>query len=397
MMLEQNLRRHPLLALLTAEQMAQWLANGSEAVFQTGETIFQQGTPGTWGYLILDGKIRVFRTTAADKDISLGSMKAGEFFGEYALVRPGLNTATCRAAAVTRLLRLPLAPLVQFVKSRPEVAANLKHWLRLQALTQYLRGQTFLGFLSGPSGLKHLPHLDSVTVPALCVIQAKGLSDLCWYFLEYGQVFLRDDRSLRGRELGPGEWFGEQALLEEGTVATAVALTEVKCWRLTRLAFLGQALQSKPDSCFQTTRLPTGPPPRFEWVGQQQEVDCGLACLAMIARSQGLPVRVEQLRERLQPGEQGVSLMELQRLSEAIGLPCTGVRIDLAQWDQLRLPALMHLQGGHFVVLFAMEATGVHVGDPATGLLKQTLASFRDRCSGKALVFPAVKHSQATS
>src|SRR5262249_53346784 len=136
---EQSLRRHPLFALLTADQMTGWLASAGEATFQTGETIFQQGTPGAWAYLVLDGKVRVLRTTAADRDISLGTIRPGEVFGEYALLRPGLNTATCRAVTASRLLRLPLAALTSLLKDRPKVGAHLKNWLRLHALIQYLR------------------------------------------------------------------------------------------------------------------------------------------------------------------------------------------------------------------------------------------------------------------
>jgi hypothetical protein len=234
-------------------------------------------------------------------------------------------------------------------------------------------------------------------VLALCTIQSQGLSDLCWYYIEKGQVYLHDNGNTPSRELGQGEWLGEQALLEEGSIPTAVTLTEVQCRRLTRSAFLVQTLTSKPEGCLQTTRLPAGSPPRFEWVGQQQEVDCSLACLAMIAHCQGRMIGVEQLRQRLHPGDKGVSLMELQRLAEAIGLPCAAVRLGSQQWGELRLPALIHRKEGHFVVLFEMEATSVQVGDPATGLLRQTLASFREQCSGKALVFAATKHLSASS
>ena len=104
----------------------------------------------------------------------------------------------------------------------------------------------------------------------------------------------------------------------------------------------------------------------------------------MIARFHGRLLTVDQLRERLRPGEQGVSLMELHRLAEGVGMPCTAVHIDPQQWSQVRLPALVHWKEGHFVVLFHREATGVRVGDPATGLLTQTLGSFRERCSGRA-------------
>ena len=49
----------------------------------------------------------------------------GDVFGEYALLAPGNNTATCRTAAPSRLLRLPLAPLQGALQGLPPVWNNL--------------------------------------------------------------------------------------------------------------------------------------------------------------------------------------------------------------------------------------------------------------------------------
>ena len=393
MSVEQSLRRHPLLALLSADQMSHWLRSGSEATFQIGETIFRQGTPGAWAYLLLDGKVRVLRTTAANKDITLGTIGPKEVFGEYALLPPGLNTATCRAAATSRLLRLPLAALADYVAKRPGVASDMKNWLRLFALIQHLRGEAFLGFMSAQSALKHLGRLESVTITASCTIQADGLSDDRWYFIDKGQVSLHGDGTSPSRQLGPGDWFGEQALLLEGTLPTAMALSEVECRTLARSAFKGEAPTAAPSSDgLQTFRQQSGPSPRFEWVGQRQPTDCGLAALAMIARCFGKAVSLDELRDRVRPGPEGLSLQSLQQLAGTIGLPSTAIRVGPQQWGQLRLPALVHLKEGHYVALFQIEMAGVQLGDPATGLVKQTLPSFRERCSGRVLVFAAMKH-----
>jgi CRP-like cAMP-binding protein len=78
----------------------------------------------------------------------------GDVFGEYALLAPGNNTATCRTAAPSWLLRLALAPLRAALQEQHLVCRNLKNWLRLHTLLHFHRERTFLGFMSGESALK---------------------------------------------------------------------------------------------------------------------------------------------------------------------------------------------------------------------------------------------------
>ena len=106
-----TLRRYPLFALLDEAALDAWLADGLEVAFSTGETIFQAGTPGLWVYVVLAGRVRVVRSGDQRREVSLACLETGQVFGEYALVPPGQNTATCRAASPCRLLRLPLPEL----------------------------------------------------------------------------------------------------------------------------------------------------------------------------------------------------------------------------------------------------------------------------------------------
>src|SRR5204863_4750801 len=101
----------------------------------------------------------------------------GDLFGEYALLPPGRNTATCRTAAPSRLLRLPLAPLRTALQAHKPVWKNLKNWLRLHTLLHFCRERAFLGFMSAESGLKLLDRLKPATFPEGQTIQANGLAE----------------------------------------------------------------------------------------------------------------------------------------------------------------------------------------------------------------------------
>ncbi len=157
---------------------------------------------------MLDGRVRVLRRSPGGREINLGQFGPGELFGEYALLPPHRNTATCRATGAARLLALPLLPPLSVLATLPQVASNFKNWLRLHGLLSYLRDQAFLGFMSAPSAVRFLNHLRPVTLRALRTIQAEGLGDHCWYFIQSGQVSLQpaaEETAESPCELGPGD------------------------------------------------------------------------------------------------------------------------------------------------------------------------------------------------
>lgn len=409
-MLPELLRRCPLFSLLTPRQWDVLVPAGQEATFRTGETIFQEGSRGTWAYLVLDGRVRVLRTEKG-REIGLGFFGAGEVFGEYALLEPHCNACTARAACATRLLRLALPPLRPIFASLPGVGPNLKSWLRLQGLVCHLRGQSFLGFMSGPTALAFLDHLQPAVFPAQHTIQAEGLADDHWYFLESGRVRLQPAEKGTGtfcaehpegpsgkrcpspfppqppQELGPGDCFGAQALVGRPDLPVAVALTETRCQALSRQAFTAHStpgqlpsLQSYKQPQLETLRR------KYVWVGQREEADCGVAALAMVAQYHGLQVDLDRLRALVPVGAQGATVTDLRQAGAALGLRCLTVRVELERLNQVGLPAVAHLKSGHFVVLYEAVPASIVIGDPATGIVRVSLASLQADCSGNLLL-----------
>jgi CRP-like cAMP-binding protein len=382
------LRRYPLFNVLTARQLDVLVSAGQEQHFNSGETIFQEGARGIWAYLVLEGRVRVLRRSVEGRDISLGVLGPGELFGEYALLPPHCNTATCRAADPTRLLRLALLPLRPLFAALPGVGPSLKDWLRLHGLVSYLRGQTCLGFMSGPTALTFLDRLQPATFPAQHTIQAIGLGADRWYYIESGRVALQPGtrEGEEARELGPGDCFGEAGLLGRDGLPTAVALTETRCQCLRRDAFVSDtALTDTPSEQSLTPQL-TSLCKKYDWVGQQAEADCGVAALAMAARFHGLEADLDRLRELARVGEHGATLMGLQQAGTALGLCCQAVRMDLGRLAQVSLPVIAHLRSGHYVVLYEMGTGGVVVGDPATGIVRLCWGALVGDCSGNLLL-----------
>lgn len=381
-------QRYPLFNLLPPRQLEAWLTGGLEHAFDLGQTIFQEGSAGTWAYLILAGRVRILRRLNDGRDLTVGVMGPGEVFGEYALLPPCRNTATCRAAEPSRLLRVPLLPLKPVLGAIPGLATNLKDWLRLHGFLAYLREQAFLGFMSAPSALTFLDRTQPVEFHSERTIQADGLGADRWYFLETGRVRLFPPDGVQGpfRELGPGACFGERALLVQKELPIAVALTDIRGLSLTRQAFASSSRQEWDTSLQSLEPRPCSLQSSFPWIGQREEADCGLAALAMIARHFGRQVDIDSLRAQFRVGDRGATLIELQQTGTALGFRCLALRIESERLDQIEPPAIIHQSAGHYVVLYELGADMVVIGDPATGIARLNLQAFAGTCSGNVLL-----------
>ena len=117
-------------------------------------------------------------------------------------------------------------------------------------------------------------------------------------------------------------------------------------------------------------------------------MDCGPACLRMVARFYGKHYRLETLRERCFITREGMSMLGIADAAETIGFRTTGVRTSVEELVGHRpLPCIVHWNQNHFVVLYDIKRnrrTGVrtfYVADPASQLVHYTEEEFL-RCWG---------------
>src|SRR4051812_31569644 len=102
-------------------------------------------------------------------------------------------------------------------------------------------------------------------------------------------------------------------------------------------------------------------------IRQTEAAECGLACLAMVAFYHGHRTDMNSLRRRYAVSLKGVTLRDLMEIGAHLGLACRPLRIEVDHLCQLRLPAILHWDMDHFVVLKACKKHGIVVHDPAAG------------------------------
>lgn len=89
---------------------------------------------------------------------------------------------------------------------------------------------------------------------------------------------------------------------------------------------------------------------------QLDAMDCGPTCLRMIAKHYGRHYTAQTLRERSQISREGVSMLGISEAAEMLGFRTVGVRLSILKLvEEVTLPAIIHWNQKHFVVLYSVE------------------------------------------
>ena len=110
-------------------------------------------------------------------------------------------------------------------------------------------------------------------------------------------------------------------------------------------------------------------------------MDCGPACLTMIAAHYGRHYTLDHLREQCFIGREGVSLLGISKAAEQIGFRTVGGRLTFDKLaEKALLPCVVHWNQEHFVVVYAIRKKKreytVSVADPGKGLVTYSREAF---------------------
>lgn len=99
-------------------------------------------------------------------------------------------------------------------------------------------------------------------------------------------------------------------------------------------------------------------------------MDCGPACLKIISKYYGKSFSMKYLRDQCQITREGVSMKDLSRVAESIGLRSLPLKVsceDLVR--KIPLPCIIHWNYAHFVVLYRVKGRRMYISDPQVGLI----------------------------
>jgi ABC-type bacteriocin/lantibiotic exporter with double-glycine peptidase domain len=120
---------------------------------------------------------------------------------------------------------------------------------------------------------------------------------------------------------------------------------------------------------------------------QQSSTDCGAACLAMVLNGLGRKTDISECRDRLGPSRDGLSALDLVQGGRAYGLNVKAYSLEPPALAEVSLPAIVHWNFNHFVVVERWSPEAVDIVDPAMGRVRVDAEEFDLSFTGVVLEF----------
>jgi ABC-type bacteriocin/lantibiotic exporter with double-glycine peptidase domain/CRP-like cAMP-binding protein len=396
--------------------------------FGFGEVIVREGEPPDGLYVMARGTARVL-TERDGAEVTLGRLGPGVSFGEAALITGGPRTATVRASQPVVALRLGRDAFDALVALHPEIALALADHVRLQAVIRALRLDPVFSLI--PMGVlaDYLSEFRLVELATGETLVGEGEPGDAVYVVDSGRFVVSSSDGSQSVDIGyvrAGDVVGERAAMSGGfRSATVVASVPSRVLRLEAAAFR-RLLQGSPRfaaavrdrSAARDRRgaehVPldfteyAGPPDveeprqqeqvpavpvrsgrrlllrRLPVVRQFDETDCAIAALATVARFFGHAVSTTYLRDVAGTSTEGTSLQSICTAGRAIGLEMDPLKVSRDRVDAMALPAIIHWEARHWVVLYRIRGGSAVIADPASGLRRVSRDELMKAWSGYA-------------
>lgn len=128
---------------------------------------------------------------------------------------------------------------------------------------------------------------------------------------------------------------------------------------------------------------------------QVTAVECGAACIAMILNYYGYATSITEVLERCGVGRDGLTALEIVKAARQYGLRVRAVSLDLEDFRFVTLPAILHWEFNHFLIVERWSRNRIDVVDPALGRRSLTPEEFDEGFTGVAIMLePGAQFAQ---
>jgi len=444
---ENLLRRSSLFQFLPEEHFEKLRALLQEENYEFGDLLVRQGEPADAFYVLVSGRARVVKSDQNGNEIVLATLKPGDSFGESALTEGGTRTATVRCSTAVEALRLDRDDFLELAEETPELKHHIEMTARHRSLHGFLYAFSNFGRLPVPALRSLVEKLTPIEVPKGEAIIREGDPPGAMFILEKGRARAFHSRNGSQHNLAfyrDGDFFGELSILNGSPRAASIeAFSDCRLLALEpdavrdlkrrypefgklmeeRLAQYQVESEARVPLDFATEMLPAevaahdklevdddkpkpvaaGEDPfaeegglfrkrkgrirKVEHIEQIDEMDCGAASLGMICRHFGRKVSLSRIRQLCHTSTDGTSLKAICRAATELGLAARALKVSLRNLPLMPLPAIVHWEGNHWIVLYDVADAYVKVADPALGLRKIPRKEFEEDWSGYAALF----------
>jgi HlyB family type I secretion system ABC transporter len=418
--------------------------------YEFGDLIVNEGDAADAFYILTAGRARVLKKTEKGDELALQTLRPGNEFGELALLNGGQRSASVRCSTSVDLLRMGRDDFFMLLQSCPEIKSYLDTAVRHKVLHSFLYQFSNFGRLSPQALLELMGGLKSADFQKGERFIIEGDPPGPMYIVESGRVRIFTEKGGRRKNLAfcrEGDFLGELSVLRNlPRAASAEAMVDSKLLFLDaetlvrlsqrhqdflvllheRLAqyqkneearlpadFTDEILPAEVDALRRAAKNGTAHAEevpaaestdpfadengRFRKSGRKvrgvspiqqiDEMDCGAACLGMICQAFGRKVSLTRIRQLCQTSLDGTSLNDICRAATELGLAARALKVSKRNLDQMPLPAIVHWDGNHWVVLLETSRIFVRVADPALGIRKVLRKEFEQKWTGYAGLF----------
>jgi len=441
-------RRSSAFRFLSDEHFAALEPLLQEEHYDFGDVIVKQDAPADSFYVLTHGRARALKIKSDGEEIPLGVLKPGDSFGEAALAEGGKRSATVRCSTAVDVLRVARNDFLQLVQKVPELRHYIEMLGRNRAVQSFLYQFSNFGRLPAPALRSMIDNLTPIGMAKGSLIIREGDAAGPMYVIEKGRA--RAFAGVNGRELNlafyrEGDFFGELSILNGAPRAASVeaftdcqllalepqavlklrhrfpefdkllserlALYTAKTEARIPLDFTEELLPAETRRADKTKldgeQAPTEPEEKeypfadeqgyfhkrgkrirkIEHIQQIDEMDCGAASLGMICHHFGRKVSLARIRQLCHTATDGTSLKALVRAATELGLAARALKVSLRNLPTMPLPAIVHWEGNHWIVLYDVDPEFVRVADPALGLRKLPRREFEANWTGYTALF----------
>jgi ATP-binding cassette subfamily B protein len=453
----------PILRFLPDDTRAMVARRFVPSTFAFGSVIAAEGDSTDAVFVLVSGRARVVKRGSSGDEIPLNILRAGDSFGEAEVLDGAPRPTTVRASSDVLALRLDASELRAIVETHPDIRTYLELQLKHARLQLFFRHVPAFSRLppDAVAGVV-LAELAPVVLAPGQTAYREGDAPGPLYLIDEGRVRVMQSNAGRPTHLanlGVGEYFGAESVLRHTPRRTTVeAVTPVRLltigadavdrlgralpdFRAALEAQLAQqeykALANVPADISDeilpagaTPQTPVGEEPvdqradsegdagseapfaeggffvkrgrrgRVPFIQQVDEMDCGAACLAMVTRAFGRRVSLARIRQLINTGLDGTSLRSICRAGEELGLATRSVKASPQHLMAMPLPAIVHWDEYHWIVLVHVGRRHVVVVDPALGRRRLSREGFDRKWTGYAALFdytPAFEQAPRTT
>jgi Cyclic nucleotide-binding domain len=122
---QSHIRRLPLFARLTPEQVQQVAAVTHVLNLQQGQIVYQQGQPAQGMYLFVSGRGMLTRIAPNGHEEQVGVISEGQYVGEETLYSERIEPYSLRIAEPAIVLLIPKGQLAMLVAAQPAIRSNV--------------------------------------------------------------------------------------------------------------------------------------------------------------------------------------------------------------------------------------------------------------------------------